>query len=148
MTGAPSAVDMAAIHAAAFETPRPWSEAEFHDLIAAPGSVIIGERDGFALGRVIAGEAELLTIAVLPDARRRGLGGRILAGFIDAARSRGAASIWLEVAADNPTALALYRRVGFVQTGRRRGYYRAPDGTAVDAVVMTCEAPAAPPAEV
>ena len=69
-----TAAEMADVHAAAFTTPRPWSEAEIADLLASPLCFALTEPGGFLLGRVVAGEAELLTIAVAPDARRRGLG--------------------------------------------------------------------------
>ena len=84
----------------------------------------------------MAGEAELLTIAVLPEARRLGLGRRLVGRFIYQARLRGADSACLEVAEDNADARALYLAAGFAEAGRRRGYYRTPEGKAVDALVL------------
>ena len=128
---------LAAIHAASFTHPRPWPAEELRDLAEAPGSFLEVIPGGFVLGRVVLDEAELLTIAVDPAQRRQGLGRRLLAGFHSAAAARGAVTAFLEVAADNAAAFALYSAEGWQAAGRRRGYYRDPAGTAVDALVMT-----------
>lgn len=73
-------------------------------------------------------EAELLDIGVAPTARRQGLGARLLAEVIATARAAGATRLMLEVRAGNQAAQALYQRAGFMVTGRRKGYYPAPDG--------------------
>ena len=127
---------MAALHAASFVTPRPWSEAEITALLDSRFSFALTRPDGFVLGRVVAGEAELLTLAVEPAARGAGLGGALLREFIEEAQRRGATQAFLEVAADNATAIRLYQRQGFTNQGRRRGYYAAADGTKSDAIVM------------
>ncbi len=127
---------MAALHAACFSTPRPWTEAEFSELISQPRVfVLTGGEEGFLFGRVAADEAELLTLAVAPEARRQGIGRRLVEGFVAEAARRGARTAFLEVSAGNVAGLTLYRACGFAETGRRRGYYRGPEG-AVDAVVM------------
>jgi ribosomal-protein-alanine N-acetyltransferase len=129
--------DLSALHARAFTTPRPWSETEFAALLADPLAFLLVEGDAaFLLGRAVAGEAELLTIAVSPEARRLGLGRRLVGRFIYQARLRGAESAFLEVAEDNAAARGLYLSSGFTEAGRRRGYYRTPDGRAVDALVL------------
>ncbi|MFT3688752.1 GNAT family N-acetyltransferase [Paenirhodobacter sp.] len=125
--------DLAALHARCFTTPRPWSEGEFRDLLAAPFTFLLTAPQGFLLGRVIAGEAELLTLAVAPEARRRGTGRALLAGFAETARARGADSAFLEVAEDNAPARALYAAAGWREAGRRRGYYHP----GIDALVLT-----------
>jgi [ribosomal protein S18]-alanine N-acetyltransferase len=127
---------MAALHAAAMTTPPPWSEAAFAALLAAPGTFAMGDARAFALGRVILDEAELLTLATHPLNRRTGLARAALAAFESAARTRGAATALLEVAADNAPAIALYDTSGYRRTGLRRGYYRDPAGRRVDAVLM------------
>jgi len=127
---------MASIHAECFETPRPWSAVEFAAMLAGPGAFASLDAEGFVLGRVIAGEAELLTIAVRPEARRTGIGRRLLDRFEAEARAGGATYAFLEVVEDNAAALALYRGAGWAEAGRRRGYYKTPDGTRRDAVVM------------
>ena len=129
--------DLARIHAAAFTVPRPWSETEFADLLARGDTFVIVEAAGFVLGRVIADEAELLTIAVEATARRRGTGRNLL----DEVARRGAAVAFLEVSADNEAAIALYRSGGFEVSGRRRGYYVRFDGTRTDALVMSRQTP-------
>ena len=128
---------LAALHGRVFTTPRPWNIAEFTALLADPLVFLLVEGDAaFLLGRSVAGEAELLTLAVAPEARQRGLGRRLVARFLYQARLRGADEAFLEVAADNAAALALYARAGFGQAGRRRGYYRTAEGAAVDALVL------------
>lgn len=128
---------LAALHARAFTTPRPWNAAEFAGWLADPLAFILVEGDaGFLLGRAVAGEAELLTVAVAPEARGRGLGQRLVSRFLYQARLRGAEVAFLEVAEDNAPARAVYTRAGFAESGRRRGYYRLPEGQAVDALVL------------
>lgn len=126
---------MAAIHGAAFSPGRAWSAGEISSLIKAPGGFAVTAPAGFALGRAIAGEAELITIAVDPAARGAGQGRLLLAAFEAQARARGATAGFLEVAADNPVALGLYRAAGWAETGRRRGYYARAEGT-VDALTF------------
>lgn len=128
--------DLARLHAETFTSPRPWTEAEFAELLAAPGVFLVTDAGGFALGRVAAGEAELLTIAVPAAARRTGVGLRLMQAFDRAAARMGAGTAFLEVAADNAAALALYRRHGWTEAGRRRGYYARPGGAA-DALILT-----------
>ena len=127
---------LALLHAAAFQMPRPWSDAEIAALLASPLCFLLQEPDGFLIGRVVAGEAELLTLAVWPAAQGRGIGGRLVQGFLAEAALRGADTAFLEVAETNHPARKVYTQAGFGQTARRRGYYHAADGTAVDALVM------------
>lgn len=128
--------ELARLHARCFTTPRPWNSAEFADLIASPLCFLCCRAGGFVLGRAIAGEAELLTIAVAPEARRGGIGRALMADFAAAARARAAETAFLEVAQDNAAARALYEADGWQAAGKRRGYYHTPDGRAIDAVVM------------
>lgn len=127
---------LAVLHGLCFAHPRPWSAGEFTALLGAPGVFLCAGEKSFALGRVVAGEAELLTLAVHPDAQRAGLGRARLAAFEAEARTRGAEKAFLEVAADNAPALALYRSAGYGQTGARRGYYTTAAGQPVDALVL------------
>ena len=127
---------MARIHAAAFTTPRPWSEAEFRDLLSSPHVFYTAHSDAFALGRVVADEVELLTIATDPSQRKQGLARRCLQDFDRIAEARGATRAFLEVAITNTPAIALYTHSGWQITGRRPAYYTAPDGTRVDAQIM------------
>ncbi|WP_116134915.1 ribosomal protein S18-alanine N-acetyltransferase [Tropicimonas sp. IMCC34043] len=128
---------LAGIHAAAFETPRPWTETEIAGLLETPGCFLCAEPAGFALGRVVLDEAELLTIAVLPQSRRSGLGRALLGRFEDTATARGAVRGFLEVAIDNPAAIGLYRSAGYSQDGLRKGYYRTAGGRYVDAAIYS-----------
>ncbi len=128
--------DMAAIYAAAFPQSRAWSAAEISNMLASPLTFAIEGDVGFALGRVIADEAELLTIAVHPEHRRAGLGIDLLEKFELESKSRGAESAFFEVAQDNGPALALYERAGYEICGERPGYYSRPDGSQITASLM------------
>lgn len=127
---------LAALHAAVFTVPRPWSADEFSSFLNDGISFLLVEDGGFLLGRAIAGEAELLTLAVEPDRQRQGIGARLVAGFIAQARARGATQAYLEVAANNVAAVAVYQRAGFAKVGQRRGYYTDLDGRKIDALVF------------
>lgn len=141
--GPAAAPGLAALHAEAFATP--WDEAAFADLLAQTGVLALGAgADGFILCRIIADEAEVLTLAVRPAARQRGLGRLLVEAALKATADQGAVRLFLEVAEDNPAAIALYDRTGFTQIGRRRGYYARPDGPAVDALVLALDIPARP----
>ncbi len=118
---------MAALHATAFDGAARWSAAGFKDLLGDPHTFEIALPDGFLIGRVVAEEAELLTVVVSASARRRGIGQRLVEAFAAEARARGAVETFLEVAADNTAALRLYRATGWVQAGHRRGYYGGTD---------------------
>ncbi len=131
---------LAALHTACFVTPPPFSAKAFARMLDSPATFLCllpyAPGSAFALGRAIAGEAELLTIAVAPDQRRRGLASQLLTAFAEDARQRGAETAFLEVAADNIPARALYEAGGYRAAGNRRGYYRTPGGSRVDAVIM------------
>lgn len=90
---------------------------------------------GFALIRRAPGEEELLLIGVRPDARRQGVGKRLLDLFFATARSNGADSVFLEMRANNPV-ISLYRDCGFEPIGRRSAYYRTANGTPLDAITF------------
>lgn len=128
---------MAALHALAFtDAPRPWTAAEFAALLDQPSTLLATLPGGFALGRVAGPEAELLTLAVHPDARRRGAGAALVAAFETRAGAAGAEDCLLEVAVTNVAARGLYRRLGFEPVGRRPGYYVRPAAPPVDALVL------------
>lgn len=131
-----TADEMAAIHAAAMTVPRPWSAEEIAALLAAPGVFALGEGGGFIIGRAAGGEAEILTLAVHPEVRRRGTGRTLVRRFLQDCAARGADDAFLEVAAGNQAAIALYSAEGFAGTGLRRGYFLRPDGQREDALVM------------
>ena len=99
--------------------------------LAEQGGAIVG----FSLMRAVMDEAELLLVAVGPDARRRGVGGRLVAQFIAEARQRGARKLHLEVR-DGNDAIGLYHAAGFEPAGRRRDYYRGPDAIRYDAITL------------
>lgn len=125
---------LAELHAEAFDAP--WPASAFAELIGQPGVVLETEADGFILIRAVADEAEILTLAVRPAARRRGLGARLVRTAVKRAGSLGAERMFLEVAEDNAAARALYLALGFEPAGRRPRYYPRTDGPAADAVIL------------
>jgi len=127
---------LATLYASCFPESRPWRAAEFAALLARPETVLQGHPKGFALGRVIAKEAELITLAVAPEARRAGLGRALLARFEAEAAKRGAQRAFLEVAQDNHAALGLYRSANWRESGRRKAYYRRKNAPATDALLL------------
>ena len=122
---------------------RVWTRQDIAELLAAPGvsglllrQTADGKDIGFALCRVAADEAELLTVAVRPNHRRLGAGRMMLATVVDQLRTAGVRTLFLEVGVDNPAASALYDRAGFRPVGRRAAYYRRGQAPAADAIVM------------
>lgn len=135
------AAECAEIHAPSFA--HAWSEEEFESLLASRACLADGAFEGdkgrlggFVLSRRAADEAEILTIAVSPRLRRRGAGKSLLQRHMKRLADGGTRRLFLEVAEDNPPALALYRGLGFSEEGRRKGYYRRSDGPAANALVM------------
>ena len=125
----------AQIHAA------PWSHGNFRDALAAGYSAQVGEREGrivvFGVMMLAPGEAQLLNLSVVPDARREGLGSALLERFCDDARRCGAEQMFLEVRLSNDAAIALYESAGFTSVARRTAYYPANAALAAeDALVM------------
>jgi ribosomal-protein-alanine N-acetyltransferase len=129
---------MAALHAQCFDVPRPWSAPEIAQILQGPHAFAIQESAGFLLGRAVAGEAEILTLAVNPAARRQGIGRNLVQRFLVHAKERNAQTAFLEVAANNTAAIALYLVCGFCLSGLRRSYYQGPSGQNLDAIVMSC----------
>ena len=125
---------LADLHAQAFDAP--WSVEAFADLLEQAGVFAMATDNGFILIRVVADEAEILSLAVHPQARQRGLGRALVEhGAVEATR-RGAVRLFLEVAEDNTAARALYAQTGFVEAGRRVRYYARTDGSTADALVL------------
>lgn len=123
------------IHAA------PWSYGNFRDALAAGYSAQAGECEGrilvFGVMMRAPGEAQILNLSVVPDARRRGLGRALLERFVDDALRAGTEQMFLEVRVSNVPAIALYQSAGFEPVGRRTNYYPAALGKhGEDALVM------------
>jgi ribosomal-protein-alanine N-acetyltransferase len=115
---------LAAIHASAFSPADAWSCDVFDLQLAMPNVFGLLHPDGgLILVRVAADEAEILTLAVVPGVRRRGLGQVLLLEATDTAATLGARTVFLEVSITNIAARALYTKAGFIEAGRRRQYY-------------------------
>ncbi|MQQ09199.1 GNAT family N-acetyltransferase [Epibacterium sp. SM1979] len=127
---------MAQTHLAAFSKGRAWTSAEFTSLLQSPLVFAHGDNRCFALVRVVADEAELLTLATHPDHQRHGLARGLMEDWHRVAQQRGAQHAFLEVAADNSAARRLYDTCAYETVATRPGYYARSDGPDVDALVM------------
>ena len=126
-----------AIEEEAFTTP--WRAETFAGLIPREAVELtvmvdaVGKVLGYSVLWCILEQGELANIAISPEARGRGLGGRLLGHVLERAADRGVEKVFLEVRASNAAAHALYRRFGFEDVGRRADYYEQPRE---DALVM------------
>lgn len=125
---------LATLHRGAFDDP--WSAAAIGTLLAGLGTFAYHAPDGFIVARVAGDEAEILTLAVAPGARRRGLGRDLLAAAARRATAQGAKAMFLEVGVGNAAALALYAGAGFLRVGQRKSYYNGQD-----AMILRAELP-------
>ena len=124
---------MSQIHALSFPDERGWTTDEFATLLSPAHVFAVSEPEGFAVIRDVAGEAELLTLAVHPDHRRQGIADRLMTRWMHACA---ATEAFLEVAADNHPAITLYTRHRFAEAGRRKAYYARHGRPAADALLM------------
>ncbi|WP_299283706.1 ribosomal protein S18-alanine N-acetyltransferase [uncultured Tateyamaria sp.] len=131
---------LARLHAAAFHDHRAWTANEFAQLIDSEHAFLTTHAHGFALWRAVAGEAELLTIAVDPAHQGQRIGHALMQEGIRLAETK-ADTAFLEVAQDNAAACALYDRFGFKVVARRPAYYQSGTGR-TDALVMRAPLPA------
>lgn len=126
----------AQIHAA------PWSLGNFRDALSAGYLAWVGERENrivaYGILMLGVGEAQILNVSVVPDARREGLGRALLRRFVAGARRLGADQVFLEVRMSNSAAITLYRSESFTPIARRIDYYpgRTSDALREDALVM------------
>lgn len=109
----------------------PWSGLAFEEMLRFPlTQALVAETAdgivGYLIGRAVAGEGEILNLAVVPECRRHGLGATLLEAGLESLREAGAQRVWLEVRASNDAAQALYARRGFAKAGRRPRYYKHP----------------------
>jgi ribosomal-protein-alanine N-acetyltransferase len=129
---------LARMHAASFC--ESWDEKSLRDLLESPGIFAFVALCGFVMARVAADEAEILTLAVEPAARRTGLGRALVVRAAERANADGARTMFLEVAVGNRAARALYDRLGFREAGRRKAYYAASE----DALILRVDLPLRP----
>ena len=142
---------LALLHAEAFAQAwdQPWDRNSIAALLAMPGAFgLVGFVDdapaGLVIAREAAGEAEILTLGVVPGARRRGLARLLLDETASRAAAEGAERLFLEVAEDNLAAQALYAHAGFVRVGRRPDYYARGAGLRVAALILSLPLAALP----
>jgi tRNA threonylcarbamoyl adenosine modification protein YeaZ/ribosomal-protein-alanine acetyltransferase len=133
---------LAALHGECFD--NPWATADFTKLMAMPGAsaslaLEIDEPVGFSLIRRAAGEAEIITIGTRPFAQRRGVAKALIEAQSKFLAAQGIALLFIEVAASNSAARALYESAGFAAAGNRRNYYERDGGRREDAIVMRKE---------
>jgi [ribosomal protein S18]-alanine N-acetyltransferase len=145
LVGAGDDEALAGIHGKSFA--MPWSAEDFArfagDSLVEIYAAFKGRKlAGFIVLRCAADEAEILTLAVAPDWRRRGAGRRLVEKALAAAAARGAHALYLEVAEKNRAAMELYERLGFACVGRRERYYQSvnfPGGDAGTALILKCD---------
>jgi ribosomal-protein-alanine N-acetyltransferase len=133
------AAAIAVLHATSFH--RGWSDGEIERLLLDRSVVahraLLGRKVvGFIVSRLAADEAEILSIAVVASWRGRGLARRLLDLNLRRIAGLGGRAVFLEVDEGNVPARSLYRRAGFREVGRRKGYYHGPDGASVAALVL------------
>jgi ribosomal-protein-alanine N-acetyltransferase len=136
------AAAIAALHAASFN--RGWSEEEIERLLVERNVVahraLAGTRlVAFILSRLVAGEAEILSVAVAGRERSRGVGRRMLDMHLRRLAHLGARAVFLEVGEDNEPARRLYRAAGFREVGRREAYYQERGCRGTAALVLRCD---------
>lgn len=135
LAGPEASAALARLESACFDAP--WSDESLRALLddGLTRAWVLCDRSGEgaagALVRVVAGEGELLRLAVRPDRRRHGLGARLLYEVLAAVAEECPLGVHLEVRASNVVARHLYARAGFLDTGRRGDYYHAPREDAV-----------------
>ena len=124
---------------------RPWSDDEFSALLQQDTVFGFAGREtgqggkgpvGFVLARLAAGEGEILTVAVARAHRRHGLGWQLMDAVLRELHAQRAEALFLEVDETNLPAIALYRRLGFHEVGKRPNYYRSPEHEPTGALVM------------
>lgn len=130
---------LAAMHRVCFPD-DPWDAAALGRVLELSGGFgyLAWEGDmpaGFLLARDLGGEIEVLSLGVMPEHRRHGIGHALLTSLAAAAEQRRCLSIVLEVATGNAAARRLYAACGFTQVGRRPHYYRSRNGIA-DALIL------------
>jgi ribosomal-protein-alanine N-acetyltransferase len=130
---------LAQLHGESFH--RGWGEGEFEAMLAERNTLVhrlrIGRKViGFAVSRMAADEAEILSIAVAGSHRGRGLSRNLLLTHMGHLAGHGVRTIFLEVEENNQPARRLYERAGFSVAGRRERYYRQPGGEQLNALLM------------
>lgn len=133
------AVTLSQIHGASFH--RGWGESEFESMLSERNTLVhrlrMGRKTiGFAVSRMGADEAEILSIAVAESHRGRGLSTNLLLTHLGHLAAQGIRTVFLEVEENNQPARRLYERAGFSVVGRRERYYRQGGGEALDALLM------------
>lgn len=131
---------LAVLHAAAFEPPAQWGSRDFLRDAELASRIILVDRAlkaGLLVLQVGADEAEILTLAVAPDARRQGVAKALLRAGIASLRQHDVQRVFLEVAEDNAAAIQLYDSLDFAQIGRRKQYYRRMNNDRIDALVLS-----------
>jgi ribosomal-protein-alanine N-acetyltransferase len=130
---------LAQLHGASFH--RGWGEGEFEQMLAERNTLVHRLRQGrttigFAVSRMAADEAEILSIAIDPKHRGRGLSRNLLLTHLGHLAGRGVRTVFLEVEENNHPARRLYDRAGFSVAGRRERYYKEPGGEQLNAILM------------
>ncbi len=127
---------LASIHTRCFS--KGWNAGEFAAMFANGGilAFVAKGKAGFGVLRIIGNEAEIITLAVLPEHQKKHIGTQILSAMLKSAGELGVEEVFLEVREKNIPAINLYEKSGFAILAKRKGYYSNADGTSEDAIVM------------
>ncbi len=125
---------------------HPWSEKTFTSCIGGRyfGEMLKNKLNdqqsiiGFYIGELVVDEATLMDICVEPNQQGKSFGKKLLTQFIEQAKVKGALKIWLEVRSKNISAQMLYMNAGFIETGRRTGYYPSAKGFGYEDAIVMC----------
>lgn len=142
--GPEQAAELAGMHATLFA--EPWNTEAFEKLLSHPGSIAFLARvgapartAGFILAQMAADEAEILTVGILKEHQRHGVGQKLVEALCRAARKSEVRKLFLEVATGNTAAVGLYTKAGFAKVGERKGYYARQGQPPEDALVMALD---------
>ena len=134
ITEKPDFALLASLHAMCFK--RAWNERDLQELLSIKGTYAFVAEGAFGVLRCIVDEAEILTLTVRPEQRRKGKGEALAIMMRDWSRLQGIKTLFLDVRISNKTAIALYTRAGFSQMAVRKNYYTHSDGRQEAAIVM------------
>lgn len=133
---------IAKLHASLFD--EAWTHDSIKGLLADPGATAFiatyenpSSIVGFILSRIVADEAEILSLGVAEDFQCSGIGGRLVEAVTRIMQRIDVNNIYLEVAVDNAAAVHLYQELGFAEVGRRKAYYQRPGAGPADALTLS-----------
>ena len=130
---------LADIAARAYQHMTPWSAVQFAATLSQNNHILTETQHAFVLGQIVLDEVEILAVATDPDHHRNGEATRAFVAFRAKAKEKGAKTLLIEVAKNNLPAIGFYERHGFDRVGLRKNYYKRPDTSPMDALIMSAK---------